>query len=94
LLHRWLTTWNGVGLITVGVERQGLRFSRSHIAEGEWRAYFMGNPIFAPEGVRRSEVAVAGGAAGGVVGDAARVRLAEFGAGTRGSTRLKRRSVA
>jgi hypothetical protein len=38
LLHRWLDTWTGVGLIVVGVERQGLRFSLSHIAEGEWRA--------------------------------------------------------
>ena len=25
LLHRWLDTWNGVGLITVGVERLGPR---------------------------------------------------------------------
>jgi len=35
LLHRWLDTWTGVGLIVVGVERQGLRFSLSHIAEAE-----------------------------------------------------------
>jgi hypothetical protein len=34
----------------VGVERQGLRFSLSHIAEDEWRATFMGNPMFAPRG--------------------------------------------
>jgi hypothetical protein len=27
LLHRWLDSWMGVGLIVVGVERQGLRFS-------------------------------------------------------------------
>jgi len=38
LLHRWLDTWTGLGLVGVGVERQGLRFSLSHIAEGEWRA--------------------------------------------------------
>jgi hypothetical protein len=50
LLHRWLDTWTGVGLIVVGVERQGLRFSMSHIAENEWRAYFMSNPMFAPNG--------------------------------------------
>ena len=48
--HRCLDTWTRVGLIVVGVERQGLRFSMSHIAEGEWRAYFIGNPIFAPDG--------------------------------------------
>ena len=50
LLHRWLDTWTGVGLIVVGVERQGLRFSLSHIADGEWRAYFMRSPMFAPAG--------------------------------------------
>jgi hypothetical protein len=50
LLHRWLDTWTGVGLIAVGVERQGLLLSLSHIAEGEWRAQFMGNPLVAPKG--------------------------------------------
>ena len=48
LLHRWLDTWTGVGLVVVGVERHGLRFSLGHIAE--WGAYLMGNPMFAPEG--------------------------------------------
>jgi hypothetical protein len=38
LLHWWLDSWMGVGLITVGVERLGYRLSLSHIAEGEWRA--------------------------------------------------------
>jgi len=38
LLRQWLDTWTGLGLIVVGVERQGLRFSLSHIAEDEWRA--------------------------------------------------------
>ena len=32
LLHRWLDSWTGLGLVVVGVERQGLRFSMSHIA--------------------------------------------------------------
>jgi hypothetical protein len=50
LLHRWLDTWKGVGLITVGVERLGLRLSLTHVAEGEWRAMFMGHPMFAPAG--------------------------------------------
>jgi hypothetical protein len=51
LLHRWLDSWTGVGLITVGVERQGLRLSLSHIAEGEWRAQFMGaSQLVAPRG--------------------------------------------
>src|SRR5688572_21701854 len=56
LLRRWLDTWAGLGLVVVGVERQGLRFSLSHIAEGEWRASFMAratfiaHPLFAPAG--------------------------------------------
>jgi hypothetical protein len=51
LLHRWLDTWTGVGLITVGVDRQGYRLSLSHIADGEWRCYFMGeNTLLAPRG--------------------------------------------
>ena len=50
LLHRWLDTWTGLGLVVVGVERQGLRFSLSHIAEGEWRATFMAHPMFAAAG--------------------------------------------
>ena len=50
LLHRWLDTWTGLGLVVVGVERQGFRFSMSHIGEGEWRAYFMASPMLAPAG--------------------------------------------
>jgi hypothetical protein len=50
MLHRWLDTWTGVGLIAVGVERAGCRLSLSHIAEGEWRAQFMGNALVAPKG--------------------------------------------
>ena len=51
LLHRWLDTWEGVGLLTVGVERQGLRLSLSQITEGEWRATFMGeSALLAPKG--------------------------------------------
>ena len=35
LVHRWLDSWTGVGLITVGVERHGMRLSLSHIADDE-----------------------------------------------------------
>jgi hypothetical protein len=48
LLHRWLDSWTGVGLVVVGVERLGLRASLTHVAEGEWRATFAGYPMFAP----------------------------------------------
>jgi hypothetical protein len=60
LLHHWLDTWAGVGLIIVGVERHGMRLSLSHVADGEWRAYFTGdNPKLAPgeETGRRDAVA-------------------------------------
>jgi hypothetical protein len=50
LLHRWLDTWTGIGLIVIGVERQGLRFSLSHIAEGEWRAQFSAHPMWVSVG--------------------------------------------
>ena len=51
LLHRWLDNWTGVGLITVGGERRGMRLSLSHIADEEWRAVFMGeNALLAPRG--------------------------------------------
>jgi len=50
LLHRWLDTWTGVGLITVGVERQGYRLSLSHIGDGEWRAQFMADPMISAAG--------------------------------------------
>jgi hypothetical protein len=51
LLHCWLDNWTGVGLITVGVERRGMRLSLSHIADDEWRAVFMGeNALLAPRG--------------------------------------------
>jgi hypothetical protein len=50
LLHRWLDTWTGVGLITVGVEREGCRLSLSHVTEGKWRAAFMGDPMISPAG--------------------------------------------
>ena len=51
MLHRWLDTWNGIGLVAGGMHRQGLRLLLSHIAEGEWRCVFMGDsPRLAPEG--------------------------------------------
>jgi hypothetical protein len=50
LLHRWLDSWVGVGLICVGVERLDYRLSLSHIAEGEWRAQFWAHPMWASAG--------------------------------------------
>jgi hypothetical protein len=51
LLHRTFDNWHGLGVVTVGVERLGYRLSVSHVAEGEWRAYFTGdNQKLAPVG--------------------------------------------
>jgi hypothetical protein len=49
--HKTLDNWHGLGMMTVGVERLGYRLSLSHIADGEWRAYFTGeNQKLAPVG--------------------------------------------
>jgi hypothetical protein len=51
LLHQLLDTWSGIGLLAVGMRRQGLRLSLSHVADNEWRSVFMGdNPMLAPRG--------------------------------------------
>jgi hypothetical protein len=52
MLHEWLDRWSGIGHIAVGMHRQGYYFlSLSHIAEGEWRAQFMGDSqLVAPRG--------------------------------------------
>ena len=50
LMHRWLDTWTGVGLITVGVEWQGDRLVLSYITEGEWRAQFISDPMVSAAG--------------------------------------------
>ena len=50
LLYRVCDTWTGIGRITAGVERKGLRRSLSHIAEGEWRAQLHADPMVAPSG--------------------------------------------
>ena len=40
-------------MMTIGVDRLGYRLSLSHIADGDWRAYFTGeNQKLAPVGNR------------------------------------------
>jgi hypothetical protein len=67
LLHRWLDSWSGIGLVALGMYRQGYRLSLSHIAEGEWRASFGTNTMFAPSGYGVAASAMASGAGCGVV---------------------------
>jgi hypothetical protein len=50
LLHRWLDSRSGIGLIAAGMYRRGCRLSLTHVADGEWRAMFQASPMFAPEG--------------------------------------------
>src|SRR5688572_5386893 len=51
LLHRVFDTWSGIGLLAVGMRRQGLRLSLTHVADREWSSVFMGdNPMLAPRG--------------------------------------------
>jgi len=38
LLHRWLDSWAGVGLIAVGLHRQGWDLQLTQYGDGKWRA--------------------------------------------------------
>jgi hypothetical protein len=40
LLHRWLDTWAGIGLIAVGLHRQGWDVQLTQYGDGKWRATF------------------------------------------------------
>ena len=40
LLHRWLDSWTGVGLIAVGLPRQGWDLQLTQYGYGNWRATF------------------------------------------------------
>jgi hypothetical protein len=40
LVHRWLDTWAGIGLIAVGLRRQGWDLQLTQYGDGNWRATF------------------------------------------------------
>jgi hypothetical protein len=40
LLHRWLDSWTGIGLIAVGLHRQGWDLQLTQYGDGNWRATF------------------------------------------------------
>ena len=40
LLHRWLDSWTGIGLIAVGLHRQGWDQQLTQFGDGNWRATF------------------------------------------------------
>jgi hypothetical protein len=42
LVHRWLDSWSGIGLIVVGMARQGYQVSLGEHGAGQWIAVFYG----------------------------------------------------
>lgn len=40
LLHRWLDSWTGLGLVVVGMQRQGFQVSLGEHGAGQWIAVF------------------------------------------------------
>ena len=40
LVHRWLDSWIGVGLLAAGLQRQGWDLQLTAYGEGHWRATF------------------------------------------------------
>ena len=50
LLHGWLSTWNGIGLIAAGMERHGYALSLCKIRDDGWAASFDHHPMLAPDG--------------------------------------------
>jgi hypothetical protein len=40
LLHRWLDSWSGIGLIVAGMPRQGFQVSLGEHGAGQWIADF------------------------------------------------------
>jgi hypothetical protein len=69
LVHRLLDNWSGIGLLAVGMHRQGLRLSLSHVADGEWRCVFTGeNALLATRGFGVAPTPWVAGAEGGVGG--------------------------
>ncbi len=67
MMHRWLDNWEGVGLITTGMERQGHRLQLTNAEAGVWRATFSRHPMTSRR-VRGSGDAMGRGAGGGVDG--------------------------
>jgi hypothetical protein len=49
-LKRWLSTWNGIGHIVVGMERQGFVVRVRRLVDDGWAASFQGNALLAPAG--------------------------------------------
>ena len=39
-MHRWLDSWSGIGLIAIGLHRQGWDLQLTQYGDGNWRATF------------------------------------------------------
>lgn len=49
-LHCWLDNWRGIGVIVVGMERQGFKVSLRSIAAEGWVCSFESDPMLAAGG--------------------------------------------
>jgi hypothetical protein len=49
-LHAWLDSWAGLGLVVVGMERQGFALSLHKMHGGGWRASFYRDPMTSAAG--------------------------------------------
>jgi hypothetical protein len=49
-LKSWLGSWNGIGAIVTGMERQGYRLHLTNIDPSVWRATFSADAMTAAEG--------------------------------------------
>ena len=49
VVHEWLDNWSGLGLIAMGMERQGYRLHLTNVAPGTWRATFSSHPMMSAE---------------------------------------------
>jgi hypothetical protein len=72
LLHRWLDSWSGIGLVVAGMSHQGFQVSVGEHGAGQWIAVFYngrgGHQPIAAAGDGAGRDAMAGGAAGGLGG--------------------------
>jgi hypothetical protein len=50
MMHQLLDNWSGLGLVVVGMARQGYRLHLTNAEPGVWRATFSSHPLISAEG--------------------------------------------
>jgi hypothetical protein len=71
LIHTWLGSWSGIGLIVIGMAHQGFTVSLGEHGAGRWIAVAGRTRAHRPGGHGAEADAVAGGAASRLAGDGA-----------------------